>query len=348
MRLFRNPEVRQVLYIGIPLATLAWFLLYFLSGHDWPILLVSGGAFLLLLALFFVVMRLHFDKVIRFRERVKKNARGRKDLQFNDFSEGEFSILQDEILKMTVEHFCQKEELLRQQEELQNEKQMLTEALENIMHQIKTPLFAIETTARLQLGQTLDAQEQKVYAQRIMKRQAQISRLVTMLLKMARMDAGVMEYHKTDVSAKALFQEVCKDDLDIWMELNGIESQLDIPNDVTLYVDKDLFKEAMINIIKNCIEHMPDGGKLSVRISDDPVYTDIVIRDTGTGIAPESQPHLFERFYRGKEYNPDSIGIGLSFVKDVLAAHNNSTISADNHPDGGAVFTICLKKYNNI
>lgn len=348
MRLFRNPEARQVLYAGVPLTACALFLLYYLSGRNWSVLLVSGGAFLLLLTLFFVVMRRHFDKVIRFRERVKQNASGHKDLQFDDFTEGEFSILQDEIRKMTVAHFRQQEELLRQQEELQNEKQMLTEALENIMHQIKTPLFAIETTARLQFAQTLDAQEQKNYAQRIMRRQAQISRLVTLLLKMARMDAGVMEYHKADVPAKALFHEVCKDDLDVWMELNGIELETDIPDDLTLYVDKDLFKEAMSNIIKNCIEHMPDGGKIFVRVTDDPVYTEIVIRDTGTGIEPESLPHLFERFFHGKEYKPDSIGIGLPFVKDVLAAHNSSTITAGNHPDGGAVFSICLKKYNNI
>ena len=340
MRLFRNPVVKLVLYAGVPLAVLSWLLLLFGYLNDWDalyILIVAGIVFLLLLALFFFALHLHFNKVIRFSEKVKKNTGGEIDLQFNDFEEGDFPVLQDEIRKMVRAHF-------NQQEELQAEKNRLSDALADISHQIITPLINISTTAQRMIEQPMEPMEQALFAQRIRERTVQIEVLVKTLLKMSRMDAGVMTFHRETMTAQELVSKSCGA-LELAMELNEVRLVKEVPDDLILESDPVLLPEALSNILKNCMEHTPSGGTVSIRVSENAVYTEIVIRDTGIGIAEEDLPHVFERFYKGRYSHSGGFGIGLSFAKMVVEALKG-TIDPDNHPDGGAVFKIELQKDN--
>ena len=342
MRLFRNPVVKLVLYAGVPLAAAAWIVLACLADWDseqsGDVLIAAGIGFILLLALFFFALHLHFKKVIRFREKVEKNTSGHKDLQFNDFEEGEFSILEDEIRTMVVAHF-------RQQEELQTEKNRLSDALADISHQIITPLINISTTAQRMIEQPLEPLEQALFAQRIRDRTTQIERLVKMLLKMSRMDAGVMTFHREKMTAQELVNKSCGA-LELAMELNEIRLVKEVPDDLVLESDPVLLPEALSNILKNCMEHTPPGGTVSICVSENAVDTEIVIRDTGIGISEEDKPHLFERFYKGRYSHSGGFGIGLSFAQMVVHALEGN-IDPDNHPDGGAMFTICLRKGND-
>ena len=95
-----------------------------------------------------------------------------------------------------------------------------------------------------------------------------------------------------------------------------------------------------MNVMKNCMEHCP-GGNLYCSYEQNPLYTEILIGDDGEGFAIEDIPHLFERFYRGKNASEGGIGIGLALAKEIIE-RENGTIRAKNKPDGGALFEICF------
>lgn len=117
--------------------------------------------------------------------------------------------------------------------------------------------------------------------------------------------------------------------------------RVDIPNhpDITFQGDMEWSTEAFTNLIKNCAEHTPEGGRIIMDYACNPLYTQIMLRDTGTGFVPEELPHVFERFYRGKDAGENGIGIGLSLAKSLIEMQNGF-LTAQNLPEGGACFTV--------
>ena len=107
---------------------------------------------------------------------------------------------------------------------------------------------------------------------------------------------------------------------------------------MTILADRDWTMEAIMNLMKNCMEHDP-GGCVHCSYAQNPLYTQILIWDEGDGFAGEDMPHLFERFYRGKNAREGGIGIGLSMAKEIVE-RQNGTIRAQNRPEGGALFEI--------
>ena len=107
--------------------------------------------------------------------------------------------------------------------------------------------------------------------------------------------------------------------------------------------DKDWTIEALQNIIKNCIEHTPDGGALSIRTDETTVFSRIVISDNGCGIAKEDLPHIFERFYHGKNASSESVGIGLALSKAILNKEN-AAVSVISEEGSGTEFEIKFYK----
>jgi len=107
---------------------------------------------------------------------------------------------------------------------------------------------------------------------------------------------------------------------------------------MSVIADLDWTMEAMMNLMKNCMEHNP-GGTVSCSYAKNPLYTEILIWDQGEGFAEEDIPHLFERFYRGKNAGEGGIGIGLALSKEIIE-RQNGTIRAKNKPEGGALFEI--------
>lgn len=105
------------------------------------------------------------------------------------------------------------------------------------------------------------------------------------------------------------------------------------------YDKLDRLSEAVRNILKNCMESVGDNGRIEIVCEDNPLYTKISIHDSGPGIPAEDLPFLFERFYRGKNSDASGYGIGLALCRTIIM-RQDGTISAKNHPEGGAVFTI--------
>ena len=251
-----------------------------------------------------------------------------------------FSKLEDEIYK-TVTFLYQTKDAAVQA------KNDFAENLSNIAHQIKTPITAISLSLQTLSEMPIKKEYETDRMEQIKKQLNRLIHLEESLLVLSRLDAGTLMFQKEDVDVFTLLV-LAADNLQELFADSG--TFIDIPESGEMAVTADLnwTMEAVINVMKNCMEHNA-GGIVHCSYGQNPLYTEIFIWDEGDGFAKEDIPHLFKRFYRGK--NADScgnirgsgIGIGLALSKEIIE-HQNGTIRAKNLPNGGACFEIRLYK----
>ena len=249
-------------------------------------------------------------------------------------SEGELSILRAEIQKMVVR-------LRQTASALQADKSQLSDAIADISHQLRTPLTSMNLTVSLLRREGVSEARRIELARELQKSLRRIDWLIETLLKLSRIDAGTAKFESARVSVRALVDRSVEP-LTISMELRGLEAETAV-RDETFAGDLAWSVEALGNVIKNCVEHTPPGGKIAIQARETPIFTEITIADTGSGFTPGDIPHLFERFYRGQNASAESVGIGLALAREIIA-RQNGTIQAANRREGGAQFTIRFYK----
>lgn len=239
--------------------------------------------------------------------------------------EDELSKLEDEIYKTVTYLYQTREEAVRAKNEFAHN-------LSNIAHQIRTPITAISLCV-----QTMEGKEGKVEREQIQRQLMRLTHLEEALLLLARLDAGtlVLERKETDVYT---LLALAADNLQEIFAQYAVSVEVPELGEMTVQVDLDWTMEAVMNLMKNCAEHNA-GGCVHCFYRQNPLYTEILIRDEGAGFAREDMPHLFERFYRGKNAGEGGIGIGLALAKEIIE-RQNGTIRAKNLPEGGACFEI--------
>ena len=166
--------------------------------------------------------------------------------------------------------------------------------------------------------------------------------LLTSLLKLSRLDAGIVVFQKEQVNINSLITAALRPLL-IPMELHNISLQADVPPGITIDGDFNWLSEALQNIFKNCMESAGDNGKIDIHCEDNPMFTEITIHDSGAGFKKEDLPNLFNRFYRGQNSSTAGYGIGLALCRTIITRQGGS-ITARNHPRGGAMFVIRFPK----
>ena len=251
-----------------------------------------------------------------------------------------FSRLEDEIYK-TVTFLYQTKDAAVQA------KNDFAENLSNIAHQIKTPITAISLSLQTLSEMPMKKEYEKDRMEQIKKQLNRLIHLEESLLVLSRLDAGTLMFQKEDVDVFTLLV-LAADNLQELFADSG--TFIDIPESGEMAVTADLnwTMEAVINVMKNCMEHNA-GGTVHCSYGQNPLYTEIFIWDEGDGFAKEDIPHLFKRFYRGKNADAggnirgSGIGIGLALSKEIIE-HQNGTIRAKNLPNGGACFEIRLYK----
>ncbi len=251
-----------------------------------------------------------------------------------------FSKLEDEIYK-TVTFLYQTKDAAVQA------KNDFAENLSNIAHQIKTPITAISLSLQTLSEMPLKKEYEKDRMEQIKKQLNRLIHLEESLLVLSRLDAGTLMFQKEDVDVFTLLV-LAADNLQELFTDSG--TFIDIPESGEMAVTADLnwTMEAVINVMKNCMEHNA-GGTVHCSYGQNPLYTEILIWDEGEGFAKEDIPHLFKRFYRGKNADAgcnicgSGIGIGLALSKEIIE-HQNGTIRAKNLPNGGACFEIRFYK----
>ena len=273
--------------------------------------------------------------ISKFVTQVDNILLGKDSINLSQFKEGDLFLFQNKVTKLTI--------MLREKSELlQKEKLLLVDSIADISHQIRTPLTALNIVLESMKKQDVDSAKHRTYCREMTSILKRIDVLIMSLLKIAKLDADTVQFNKEYIEFDTMINKIMEI-LAIPMELKEQELVKDISGG--FYGDLNWTIEAVSNIMKNCHEHMDMGGKLYVTTKENPIYSEIIVRDTGKGIEQEDIPHLFERFYKGKNSGENSVGIGLALSKMIINKQNG-IITADNYKDGGAIFTIKLYKQN--
>lgn len=213
-----------------------------------------------------------------------------------------------------------------------------TKRMEKRLVPEKTVQIMGEQLVPMEMAQIMEESPVSESAAQIRRQLQCLARLEEALLLLSRMDAGAlpMERKKVDVFTVLM---LAADNLQELFDEAGVSVDIQEAGEVYILADLDWTMEAIMNLLKNCMEHTPSGGTVRGRYEQNPLYTEIRIEDTGCGFAKEDIPHLFERFYRGQNAKEGSIGIGLSLAKGIIESQNG-TIRAGNPAGGGACFEI--------
>lgn len=254
-------------------------------------------------------------------------------LDIVDYKEGDLSNLKNDIYKMTIK--------LKEQNELAlKDKKNLAETLDDISHQIRTPLTSMYVINDILSDNELDKNSQKEFLNKNRNQLERIEWLVTTLLKISRLESGTVSLKKEKININELILKSIEP-IKILAELKNIK--IEIKSECNYgYLDFNWTVEALINILKNACEHTNNNGQILIEALDNPLYLNIKISDNGIGISEEDQKHIFERFYKGT-HNKDSIGIGLNMAKKIINLQNG-TIECISHIDVGTTFDIKFYK----
>lgn len=240
--------------------------------------------------------------------------------------EDDFSRLQDEIYK-TVTMLCHTREAAI------TARERFAENLENIAHQLKTPITAVFLSLEL-MKKTIPNE----YAKQMEKQLERLKRMEESLLMLSRIDAGTLPLtcEKVDIYTAL---NLAAENLNDLLQKEKISVVIPDKGCIEFSGDLEWTMEALINLMKNCMEHSPSGGHIYCDYTENPLYAEILIWDEGMGFDQSDIPHLFERFYRGRNAAPDGIGIGLALARSIFELQNG-TITARNMQTGGACFEI--------
>lgn len=260
----------------------------------------------------------------------------RKEAAVLDRREDLFSRLEDEIYKTVAELACTKEKAVRDHE-------ILAARIADIAHQLKTPLTSMSLMAELLEP---NKQEEQEYLDRLRYQVDRLKSLVEGLLALAKLDSHTIEFRREEIGMEELLIEAA-DPLREQMERRKITLEFEKTEEIGIKVDIRWTSEAFLNILKNCVEHTPEGGRIKVSWSQNPLYTELIVEDGGEGFSKKDLPHLFERFYRGEQAAKDSAGIGLALSKLILEAQNGQ-ISAENSANGHAQFRMKMYTHAGI
>ncbi|MGN0458040.1 MAG: sensor histidine kinase [Eubacterium sp.] len=327
-----NKDTIKIAGIGLSLTVAFAVACIFINKICALLCLVLGIA---ITVCYLIVTKKRIDRLEELNNYLSLVCSGNYYLNINENAEGELSILKNNLYKVITILQSQKDALAR-------DKTYLADTLADISHQLKTPLTSIMVL--IDLVKTEQDEEKRAEFVEVIEGQLDKTKwLISNLLKLSKLDAGTVSFITERVSIKELVDESLKPFL-VSMDLKNITLKNEA-RDIEFSVDKNWTCEALMNIIKNCIEHTEKNGTLLVLSRHTNVFDSIIVRDNGVGIAEEDLPHIFERFYHGKNSSGESVGIGLALTKEILAKQN-ATVTVNSVEGEGTEFE--LRFYKSI
>ncbi len=255
---------------------------------------------------------------------------GDYSLDVRDNGEGNFSLLKNDLYKVTVR-------LREQAELLQKDKTALSNLIADISHQIKTPLTSMGVLADL-LVEDPPEQDRLAFVEQLRTQLGRIQWLVAVLLKLARLDAGTAAFKSEPVDVRQLIERALEP-VQIPLEIKKQHLVVRGGEGSSFTGDLNWSAEALTNVVKNCVEHTPEGGKIEIRYAANALYAEIIVSDDGEGIPSRDLPNIFNRFYRSENAGENNVGIGLALAKAILTAQGGD-ISVRSQPGVGTSFDI--------
>ena len=329
MKLFKNREITCVFIILLALGAAASGVCLVFDARCAAVCACLTAA---VIAVYLIDARKRYRAMAELSDDIDRILTGAENIDLSRYTEGELGILQNELTKLTVR-------IREQSGELKRDKQLLADSIADISHQIRTPLTAVNLLLAALAEPDITEEKQGEIVRDMHRQLSRIDWLISALLKLARLDADAVSMSFKTV----LLSDLVEDSLApvaIQMELRDQTAVVNAEGSVTC--DPSWLAEALTNIIKNCSEHM-DSGKLFIDARENPLYSEITVRDTGSGIDKADLPHIFERFYKGKNSTGSGVGIGLALCR-MIVSKQNGTVKAENDPAGGARFTVRIYK----
>lgn len=297
--------------------------------------------FIILLFIYLIICLVYLTIIINNDKRKEKEINevikiieeiNNKNYSFKmkDINEEDLSLLKNEIYKTTI--------MLNEISEIsKKDKKELEESLEDISHQLKTPLTSILIMVDTLLDdEDMDQNTREDFLRNMKREVMNINFLVKSILKLSRLDTNTVKFISKKESVKEIINEAILN-VSLLSDLKNVKIETNL-SDSFIICDYKWQIEALTNILKNSIEHSYENNKVLIESSENNAYVKIIIKDFGTGIAKEDINHIFERFYKGKDSDYDSIGIGLALSKSIIEKQNGK-ISVESSDDG-TTFTI--------
>ncbi len=267
---------------------------------------------------------------------MEKLSRGDYCLNLEENTDDELSGLRNEVYRLTVQ--------LKESAALeQRRRQALADSVANISHQLKTPMTSMTILLdNLAENEEMDRITRHRFLSEVSRQLMGMSWLIANMLKLSRLEAGVVELQRAPAEAGQLVEK-CIARLQPAAEWKAVRLDVRLQPGATLYVDENWTVEALCNIIKNAIEHSPVEGSVRISSLENEIYTEICVADSGIGISGEEREKLFQRFYRGSNAAQDSIGIGLALAKEVVEQQHGH-IQVESKEGEGTVFSLRFMK----
>ena len=325
-----DKEIRIVFIVSSVLTAVLSVICAFFSKICAVLCLTLG---IILIMIFAVVTKRRYKNLNDLNDYLSLVCKGIYDMNIDDNTEGELSILKNNLYKVIT--------LLQSQNEyLKNDKLYLADSIADISHQLKTPLTSMMVMCEL-LENEENPDKRQEFVAVINNQLSKMKWLITNILKISKLDADATEFKREEVSISKVLDDSLKPFV-LTAELKNVAIQ-NGANDFVFNGDESWTVEAVSNIVKNCLEHTNDGGKIIISSDSTNLYNKLTISDNGCGIAEEDLPHIFERFYHGKNSSKESVGIGLALAKTVFEKENAS-VSVESEQGIGSVFEIRFYK----
>ena len=279
-----------------------------------------------ILVILYIYSRSESKKIKEIEKYIEAINNKNYTLKISENSEDEFSNLSNELYKTTVM-------LKEQASNSQKSQKTLQTNIEDISHQLKTPLTSIS----IMLDNIIDNPDMEIetrqkFLHEINRQIEWFNWLVIALLKLSKIDSGTAVFTKKEINVEKILNHVIQN-LAIPLEIK--QQKIIVNGNSSKFIgDYNWQLEALTNIVKNCIEHTPDHKNIYIKFEENNFYTKITIRDEGVGIAKEDIKHIFERFYKGKNSSENSIGIGLALSKSIIERDNGYIICSSKEGEG--------------
>lgn len=277
---------------------------------------VAGFGIFLVTDIIFIVIFVFYlrerqKKLFMLEYYMKRISRGDYSLDLSDNSEDELSSLKNELYKLTI--------MLKEQAEVAvARKAALAESVSDISHQLKNPLTSVRILLdNINENPEMDEAVKKKFIKEISKQVNQMSWLTISMLKLSRLDAGVVEFDIKEISVDRMINETIEM-LEVIAELRSVEVKYSAAEGAVVMGDYNWMREALYNILKNAIEHSPVGEKVLIDVRQNSVYISVTVTNKGETLTEKQQRQIFERYYSEAKSDDNSIGIGLSLAKAIL------------------------------
>ncbi len=282
--------------------------------------LIIGVMSVLFIICFCMYLRRRKKDIFELQDYMDKISRGNYELEINDNSEDELSSLKNSLYKIMVY-------MKEQADSARIKKVMLAQSVSDISHQLKTPLTSTQVLLdNLNDNPDMDYSTRKKFIYEALNQVNGMSWMIVSMLKLSRIDAGVVEFNNENISINKIIEEAVGN-LEVIAEIKNVNIEKNIDNrnedelnksDIYIKGDYNWNREALQNIIKNAIEHSNDKGTVKINITDNDVYTAVYITNRGEKLSDKQQKQIFERYYSEAKYEDNSMGIGLPLAKAVI------------------------------